>query len=86
LSGIFATDLMVDAKTILKRRIYLFDEGERELKTSLVLWFGKATEEKTDVQALTAAVREAVKNGTMRHEARMPVLRVHAMESNGAEV
>jgi hypothetical protein len=86
LSGIFASDMMADAKTILKRDIYFFDEGERELKTSWVLWFGKATEEKTDGHALRAAICEAVKNGTVRHEVRMPVLRVHAMESNDAEV
>jgi hypothetical protein len=86
LSGIFASELMADAQTILKRHIYLFDEGERELKTSLVLWLGKETEEETDVHALTVAIPEAMKNGPMRHEARMPVLRVHVMESKDAEV
>jgi hypothetical protein len=35
---------MADAKTILKRRTHLFDEGEREIKTSFLPWLGKAIE------------------------------------------
>jgi hypothetical protein len=42
---IFAKDLMVDAKEILKWRSYFFDEGEPEIKTALLQWLGKATEE-----------------------------------------
>jgi hypothetical protein len=84
--GIFASDLMVDAKTILKRRIYVFDEGEREIKTRFLPWLRKAIEEAADVHALTVAIRETVKNWTMCHEARMPVLTVHAMESNDTEL
>jgi hypothetical protein len=79
-------DLMADAKTILKWRSYFFDEGEPEIKTGFLPWLGKATEEADDVNALTVAIREAVKNGTMRHEARLPVFTIRVMKSNDAEV
>jgi phage baseplate assembly protein W len=69
-----------------KWRIDFFDEGEREIKTGFGPWLGKAIDEMADVHALTVAIREAVKNGTMRHEARMAVLVIHAMESNDTEV
>jgi hypothetical protein len=71
---------MADAKTILKRGTHLFDEGEREIKTGFLPWLGKVIEGAADVHALTVAIREAVMNGTMRHEARMPVLTVHGIK------
>jgi hypothetical protein len=44
-----------DAKMTLKWRSYFFDEGEPEIKTQMLRWLGKATEEMDNVNALTVA-------------------------------
>jgi hypothetical protein len=73
---------MADAKTTLKWRNCFFDESEPEITTGFLPWLGKVTEAADDFNALTVAIREAVKDGTIRHEARLPVLAVGGMESN----
>jgi hypothetical protein len=52
---IFAEDLMAHANMIMKRHSYFFDEAEPEIKTELLPWLGKATEEMDNVSALTVA-------------------------------
>jgi hypothetical protein len=58
---------------------------EREIKTMLLPWLGKATEEAEEVRALRREIGEAVKKGTISHEAKKRVLTANAKESNDAK-